>query len=78
MIERTLKAIQAIRYPHNTYLCDEADDPYLKALCARLGVHHVTRTIKVDAKAGNINNALRQSNGDLCVVLDPDHEKCSG
>jgi len=73
MIEETLEAIQAIRYPHNTYLCDEADDPYLKELCARLGVHHVTRTIKVDAKAGNINNALRQSNGDLCVVLDPDH-----
>ncbi|HEY0608758.1 MAG TPA: glycosyltransferase family 2 protein, partial [Chitinophaga sp.] len=73
MIERTLKAIQAIRYPHNTYLCDEADDPYLKDLCARLGVRHVTRIVKVDAKAGNINNALKQSNGDLCVVLDPDH-----
>lgn len=73
MIERTLKAIQAIRYPHTTYLCDEADDPYLKELCSRLGVRHVTRTIKVDAKAGNINNALRQSTGELCVVLDPDH-----
>jgi cellulose synthase/poly-beta-1,6-N-acetylglucosamine synthase-like glycosyltransferase len=73
MIVETLEAIQAIRYPHNTYLCDEADDPYLKEVCKRLGVHHVTRTIKKDAKAGNINNALQRSGGELCVVLDPDH-----
>ncbi len=44
MIVQTLEAIQAITYPHNTYLCDEADDPYLKEICRRLGVHHVTRT----------------------------------
>ncbi|NBB22887.1 glycosyltransferase [Runella sp. CRIBMP] len=73
MIEETLRAIVAITYPHSTYLCDEADDPYLKRLCAQLGVHHVTRLEKKNAKAGNINNALRQSSGELCVVLDPDH-----
>jgi len=73
MIVETLEAIQAITYPHQTYLCDEADDPYLKDVCKRLGVHHVTRTDKRNAKAGNINNALKQSKGDLCVVLDPDH-----
>ncbi|WP_461489859.1 glycosyltransferase family 2 protein [Pontibacter sp. HJ8] len=73
MIVNTLEAIQRIRYPHTTYLCDEGDDPYLKAQCLRLGVIHVTRTIKVDAKAGNINNALRQATGDICLVLDPDH-----
>jgi len=73
MIVNTLKACQAIRYPHTTYLCDEADDPYLKQVCAELGVRHVTRTLKVDAKAGNINNALKQADGDICLVLDPDH-----
>lgn len=73
MIEETLTAIKAISYPHETYLCDEANDPYLKAFCEKLGVHHVTRTKKVNAKAGNINNALNFSSGELCVVLDPDH-----
>lgn len=73
MIVETLTAIQAITYPHETYLCDEADDPYLRGVCAQLGVHHVTRTDKRNAKAGNINNALRISKGELCVVLDPDH-----
>ncbi|WP_316839058.1 glycosyltransferase [Pedobacter gandavensis] len=73
MIEETLIAIKAISYPHETYLCDEANDPYLKRFCEELGVHHVTRTKKINAKAGNINNALNYSTGELCVVLDPDH-----
>lgn len=74
MILRTLLAMKAIRYPHEDYLCDEGDDPLLKDACRQLGVHHVTRTSKKDAKAGNINNALAQSSGEIAVVLDPDHE----
>jgi len=73
MINETLIAIKAIKYPHNTFLCDEANDPYLKNLCKELGVIHVTRIKKINAKAGNINNALQQSSAELCVVLDPDH-----
>ncbi|WP_460550756.1 glycosyltransferase family 2 protein [Hymenobacter daeguensis] len=74
MIIRSLEALVAVRYPHTTYLCDEGDEPELRAACARLGVVHVTRLDKSNAKAGNINNALRQATGELCVVLDPDHE----
>ncbi|WMJ73325.1 glycosyltransferase [Cytophagaceae bacterium ABcell3] len=74
MIERTLIAMKAVRYPHKTYLCDEADDPYLREFCKQHDVVHVTRTEKVNAKAGNINNALKQADGEICVILDPDHE----
>jgi len=73
MIVRTLRAMQAIRYPHTSYLCDEGNDPYLRQVCEQLGVIHVTRTHKINAKAGNINNALEGATGELCVVLDPDH-----
>jgi cellulose synthase (UDP-forming) len=73
MIIRTLKAMKAITYPHTNYLCDEGNDPILKKVCDELGIIHVTRTIKKDAKAGNINNALLQAKGEICVVLDPDH-----
>lgn len=73
MIRETLVAIQAITYPHQTYLCDEANDPYLRELCVQLGAIHVTRKLKIDAKAGNINNALKQAKGELCLILDPDH-----
>lgn len=74
MIVRTLIAMQKITYPHTSYLCDEGDDPQLREVCRQLGVVHVTRTEKKHAKAGNINNALRQSRGEVCIVLDPDHE----
>jgi cellulose synthase (UDP-forming) len=73
MLERTLTAIQNISYPHTAWCCDEADDPDVKQLCLRLGIQHVTRIDKRDAKAGNINNALQYANGELCVILDPDH-----
>lgn len=73
MIVNTLKAMQAIRYPHTSYLCDEGDDPELKAVCAEMGVVHVTRKEKINAKAGNINNALKQATGEIAIILDPDH-----
>lgn len=73
MIKETLLAIQRIRYPHTTYLCDEANDQYLKQFCEQNGIVHVTRTNRIDAKAGNINNALKQASGELCLILDPDH-----
>jgi cellulose synthase (UDP-forming) len=73
MLQQTLIAIQNITYPHTAWCCDEADDAEVKKLCLQLGVRHVTRIIKNDAKAGNINNALQYATGELCVILDPDH-----
>ncbi len=73
MILETLQAMVNVTYPHTTYLCDEGDDPALKEACRRMGVVHVTRTIKKDAKAGNINNALQFAKGEIAVILDPDH-----
>lgn len=73
MLEDTLKAISEIRYPHTGWCCDEADDPLVREMCLRYGIKHITRTVKKDAKAGNINNALQHATGTICVVLDPDH-----
>ena len=74
MIITTLEAIKNIRYPHETYLCDEANDPFLKEFCKKQGIHHVTRDNRKDAKAGNINNALEKvATGEITVILDPDH-----
>jgi len=73
MVTETLLAIQKIKYPHTTYLCDEANDPCLKEFCHQHGIIHVTRNNRIDAKAGNINNALLQAKGDICLILDPDH-----
>lgn len=76
VVEKTLRAMVKVRYPHTTYLCDEGDDPYLKKLCTEIGAVHVYRgKDKTGAKAGNINYTLRNfATGDICVILDPDHE----
>jgi cellulose synthase (UDP-forming) len=73
MVVNTLRAIQAIRYPHTTFLCDEANDPYLRQVCAELGIYHIARSSRTDAKAGNINHALQYATGEICLILDPDH-----
>lgn len=73
MIEQTLRAMVAVRYPHQNWLCEEGNDPYFQQLCQELGVHHLTRASRENAKAGNINNALKYAQGDICVILDPDH-----
>jgi cellulose synthase (UDP-forming) len=42
------------------------------ALGEEIGVHVITRKIPGGAKAGNINNALRKTKGDLVLIFDAD------
>lgn len=79
MLRQTLRAAVAMDYASFVvWCCDEADDPLVRSMCQELGVKHVTRKDKRDAKAGNINNALKLANGELCLVLDPDHVPAPG
>ena len=45
----------------------------LKAYCMQLNISYLTRDKNVNAKAGNMNNALKYIKGDLILVLDADH-----
>ena len=45
----------------------------LKALCAAMGVHYHARKQNDHAKAGNLNEGLKVSSGELVVVFDADH-----
>lgn len=45
----------------------------LQTLCQQLGAIYLTRKKNEHAKAGNMNNALKVSNGDIVVVFDADH-----
>ncbi|MCJ2114751.1 UDP-forming cellulose synthase catalytic subunit [Methylobacterium sp. E-025] len=45
----------------------------LQTLCAELGVSYLTRRRNLHAKAGNLNNGLQNSGGEVVVVLDADH-----
>ncbi len=45
----------------------------LTALCEGLGVRYLTRRRNEHAKAGNLNNGLANSTGELAAVFDADH-----
>lgn len=45
----------------------------LQALCRDLGVRYLTRARNEHAKAGNLNNGMAHSTGDLIAVFDADH-----
>ncbi len=45
----------------------------LRQLAAELGIHYLTRETNQQAKAGNINHALRHTHSEVVLVLDCDH-----
>lgn len=45
----------------------------LRRMAGELGVGYITRETNRSAKAGNLNHALRHTDGDLILVLDCDH-----
>ncbi|MEQ9619610.1 MAG: UDP-forming cellulose synthase catalytic subunit [Deltaproteobacteria bacterium] len=45
----------------------------LNMLAEELGISYITREKNEKAKAGNVNNALKHSSGELLLVLDCDH-----
>lgn len=45
----------------------------LRRMAADLGVNYITRETNKHAKAGNINHAMRVTDGDIILVLDCDH-----
>lgn len=88
ILEQTIPAMLAIRSedPFDVWILDEGDDPGVKALCERLGVHHFSRRgierynqpsgpFKARTKAGN-HNAWRDRHAaayDVVAQMDPDH-----
>ena len=51
----------------------EARHRELRALCENLGVRYLTRARNEHAKAGNMNNGMQHSTGELIAVFDADH-----
>ena len=87
MLELTLRAMVGMRYPHDTWVLDEGDDPAVRALCARLGVRHFSRLGRPEyltpsgrfeggTKYGNYNAWLAEAGYeeyDVLAAFDPDH-----
>lgn len=75
LLEKTMVACINLHYPQNRFkihICDDGRRQKLKELCDKYDINYISRNDNIDAKAGNINNALKFLKGDLFVVLDAD------
>lgn len=72
IVRKTAEAATRIHYPHYTYILDDGRSPVIKALTEELGIGYISREDNRHAKAGNINNALQVTSGDLILYLDAD------
>lgn len=73
IVRRTAIGCQAMEYPNKTvYILDDTRRPHIKALAEELGCEYITRPDNSHAKAGNLNNALKQTDGELITIMDAD------
>lgn len=75
LLEKTIIASKNIIYTKNKvkiHVCDDGKRQEIKKLCEKHNINWITRNGNEGAKAGNINNALKLTDGDLFVVLDAD------
>ncbi|MBD2019118.1 UDP-forming cellulose synthase catalytic subunit [Leptolyngbya sp. FACHB-36] len=83
IVRKTALGALAIDYPadkKHVYILDDgraekyrARRQQLRQMCEELGCTLMTRDNNDHAKAGNINTAMRKTQGDLILILDCDH-----
>ncbi|MGH9674290.1 MAG: glycosyltransferase [Bryobacteraceae bacterium] len=87
MLDRTLRAMISIPYPHATWVLDEGDEEEVRDLCSSLGAMHFSRRrvpqyqqdagpFQTGTKHGNYNawlSAIGFRDYDIIVAFDPDH-----
>ncbi len=69
----TVAAAVSMQLPHDTWVLDDGNRPWLADLAQKLGARYVARPKHDHAKAGNVNYILPQINADLVAILDADH-----
>jgi len=73
IVRRTLLAARHMDYPHETWLLDDGNRPEMARLAAELDCRYLARGDNRHAKAGNLNHALAQSQGEFVAIFDADH-----
>jgi cellulose synthase (UDP-forming) len=77
LVMTTGRAARDIRYPHKTWILDDGARPELKTAAHAEGIGYISRGsdwagFQRHAKAGNINNALVETDGEFILILDAD------
>lgn len=76
LLTKTINGCKNLDYPDKSkvhiYLCDDTNRDEMKKLSQKMEIGYITRQDNKGAKAGNYNNALRNSTSPLIATLDAD------
>ena len=76
ILYRTLVCCEALDYPKERlkiWVFDDGGRDAVKSMADKFGFGYLTRADRLHAKAGNLNNAMASTSGELIVTLDTDH-----
>jgi cellulose synthase (UDP-forming) len=73
VVERALRAAMKVRGANAVWVLDDGQDEAAERLARDLGARYRRRTVRTNAKAGNVNAALAESTADLIAIFDIDH-----
>jgi cellulose synthase (UDP-forming) len=73
IVLETVRAARDMTIEHRTWVLDDGDSDELRDAAEREGVGYLRRKEHLHAKAGNINAALRRTDGEFVLILDADH-----
>lgn len=80
IVRKTIQACKKIEYSNKQIyilndgkVCNFEDWELMEKLAIDEGIECISRTNPGGAKAGNINNALKETTGEIVVVFDADH-----
>lgn len=74
ILRDTITGCKNIRYKNKKiYLLDDGNRASMKQLASDFNINYITRDSNEGFKAGNINNALKHTSGELIAVFDADH-----
>jgi cellulose synthase (UDP-forming) len=80
VVRTTIFAALNIEYPQDKlhiYVLDDGNRDEFKQFCAVMGCGYIARQEHSHAKAGNLNNALRETTSPYVAIFDCDHIPCS-
>lgn|GEM_PF-6103913 len=73
VLEKTLVSALAIDYPNfKIWVLDDGNRKFLRDYCHAKNIYYISREKRINAKAGNINNALGQTSAAFILILDAD------
>lgn len=78
MLATTIAGCRNVDYPNfKVYVLDDGRRSDIKELTELLDCNYITRDTNKGYKAGNINNALSLTDGEIVVIFDADHVPAS-